>query len=557
MLGERAAVDAWRPCPSLAPSTMSEDDGSRSRGASKREATRLFGTPAAPPPERKGATIRIDPDAPPAARAAAVPPPPSSPPSQPGASSPQRTVRIDPTAPAASPASPHARPSLAAPQRTSRTSRSRTTILELSEVAQRMSVLRGSSAGEPSFTQQLALSFAVSATLVLLGTMVLAGGAWRIVLGMLAGITGSTALVWYALRSLPKIAKRLGTRELPGTPTMWLGALVGFALTATAGLTWGVSEATKPLARFGGADFKLPASAEAAEPAAAEPPSELGGRADAKMKRGQHVNLGDGVLYAPPHFASADGQFDLLIHYHGNTELIERSVDAAKLDAIAYIVNFGEMSGRYSEPLRNPHAFDETLERIEQRVGEKLGLERPRIRRVALSSWSAGFGAVYHVLTSRSRLDRIDALLMMDSLHASYAPGSDTKVTDLSVRPFVRFAERAIAGEKLFVLTHSSVETIEYPSTTKSADALLERVGVAREVVDPETASPPPVDIEVALRAFPSKDREWVKVKSVASRGAFTVVAGKGNDKGDHIAHLAQMSVLTLPKLVERWKTPG
>jgi hypothetical protein len=268
------------------------------------------------------------------------------------------------------------------------------------------------------------------------------------------------------------------------------------------------------------------------------------------------VNLGDGVLYAPPAFTSADGQFDLLIHYHGNTELIERSVDAAKLDAIAYIVNFGEMSGRYSEPLRNPHAFDETLERIEQRVGEKLGLQRPRIRRVALSSWSAGFGAVYHVLTSRSRLDRIDALLMMDSLHASYAPGSQTKVTDLSVQPFVRFAERAIAGEKLFVLTHSSVETLDYPSTTKSADALLERVGVAREAVDPEAASPPPVDLEVALRAFPSKDREWVEVKSLASKGSFTVVAGKGNDKGDHIAHLAQMSVLTLPKLVERWRAP-
>jgi hypothetical protein len=415
-----------------------------------------------------------------------------------------------------------------------------------------MSVLRGAASADGAFTQQLALSFVVSVALVLLGAMVLAGGTWRVVLGLLAGITGTTAIVWAALRALPRIASRLGARELPGTPAAWLGGLVGFAVAAVAGLTWGVSAATAPLARFGGSDWKLPTPEASATAAAAVTPA-APGQADAKMLRGQHVGLGDGVLYAPPHFASPDGRFDLLVHYHGNTELIERSVDASKLNAIAYIVNFGEMSGRYSEPLRNPHAFDESLERIEQRVAEKLGLVRPRIRRVALSSWSAGFGAVYHVLNSRSRLDRVDALLMMDSLHASYAPGSESQITDLSVRPFVRFAERAIAGEKLMVLTHSSVETREYPDTTKSADAVLERVGLARSAADPAAASPPPVDLPVALAAFPSKNRPWVQVKSIATRGDFTVIGASGNDKGDHIAHLAQMSVLTLPKLVERW----
>ncbi len=188
---------------------------------------------------------------------------------------------------------------------------------------------------------------------------------------------------------------------------------------------------------------------------------------------------------------------------------------------------------------------------------EKLGLRSARIRRVALSSWSAGFGAVYHILTSRSRLDRVDALLMMDSLHASFAPGSKTKVTDLSLRPFVEFGRRAIGGEKLMILTHSAIETYDYPDTTRSADGLLERLKLPRRPASPETASPPPVDLEVIVKSFPAGERNWMRVTSATEEGSFVVLGCGGKHKGDHIAHLAQMSVALLPRLVERWKPSG
>jgi hypothetical protein len=275
------------------------------------------------------------------------------------------------------------------------------------------------------------------------------------------------------------------------------------------------------------------------------------------MKRGQHVSMPDGVLYVPPAFHSDDGRFDVVIHYHGNPEIVERSIDAVGLNAIAHIINLGDGSGRYSEPLQNPQAFDNALERIEKRVEEKLGLRSARIRRVALSSWSAGFGAVYHILNSRSRLDRVDALLMQDSLHASFAPGSETKLTDLSLKPFVQFGRRAMAGEKLMVLTHSAIETYGYPDTTRSSEGLLERLGLKRVTASPETASPPPITIDVIVRAFPPDERNWMRVTSVTEQGSLVVMGCKGKGKGDHIAHLAQISQTVLPRLAERWKSTG
>jgi hypothetical protein len=436
------------------------------------------------------------------------------------------------------------------------TRRSRTTIMEVNEIAQRLSILRpaaGSDSQNP--LRQMAISFAMSVTVVTLLAMMFAGGAFRLVLGVLAATGGTTLGVWFALRSLPRLAKRMGARELPGTPLLWVGGFLVLVVSATAGITWGVSEASKPLVKL---VVPKPPPAPSAAPTAEPPPEpEETQRADEKVKPGSRVVMDDGVLYVPPAFRSEDGRFDLVIHYHGNPEMVERSLDRAGVNAIAQIINYGDGSGRYSEPLRNPQAFDTALERIEQRVAEKFGLKSPRIRRVTLSSWSAGFGAVYHILASRSRLDRVDALLMMDSMHASYAPGGETKLTDLSLKPFVHFGRRAMAGEKLMVLTHSAIETQGYPSTTRSADGLLETLGLERRSAAPDAASPAPVELDVMLKAFPSGERNWMRVTSVTEEGSLVVMGCTGKGKGDHIAHLAQSSVTVFARLVDRWKAPA
>ncbi len=47
-----------------------------------------------------------------------------------------------------------------------------------------------------------------------------------------------------------------------------------------------------------------------------------------------------------------------------------------------------------------------------------------------------------------------------------------------------------------------------------------------------------------------------MQVGSEVHRGAFHVLGCSGEGKGDHIAHLAQMSVTVLPHLATRWAEP-
>ncbi len=417
----------------------------------------------------------------------------------------------------------------------------RTTLHEVGQVAQRLSVLAPRAADARRDARWIVLSFVVGLTVALLVTMVFAGGTWRLVLGILGGTCAAALATFGALRGLSRLAARGGAREIPGPALLWVGGVVVAVLGGTGAFTWSLSAATAPVAE------RLVVPTEVVEKTA--PPKTV--RADANIKRGQHAPVRKGVIYVPPGFDSEDGRFDLVIHYHGNTQMIEESVARTKLNAVVLIYNYGEGSGKYSKPLRSPLAFDNLLDRTEKRVGE-LGLTTPRIRRIALSSWSAGYGALYRILESRSRADRIDTVLMQDSMHGSFYGAAEGRVSDLSLAPFVRFARRATKGEKLMAITHSAIETLGYPDTTASANALLEKLELERRVTDPADASPPPVELPVVLQAFPDR-RRWLRVVNAVHEQGLHVYGCDGNAQGDHIAHLAQISETVLPALVKRW----
>ncbi len=432
----------------------------------------------------------------------------------------------------------------------------RTTAFEIGDLAHRLSVLAPGFGEASLVVRQLAVSFAIALGVVLLATMAIAAGTLRLVLGVLAGTVATTLAVLAALRIVSRLGSRRGARVLPGSALIWVGGVVFVVAASAVAFTWGVSEVTRPLAVARVRPVPAPAESASASASAAGP------RADAAMRRGVHANIGRGVLYAPPGFSAPDGLFDVIVHYHGNTELVEQSVAASGVNALVVVINLGDGSDRYSKPLQNQVVFDQLLGSIETTAESGLGLEKPRIRRVALSAWSAGYGALYHILSSRSRLELVDAVLLMDSMHASYAAGSETEVHPISIKPFVAFARRAVAGEKLMVLTHSAIETEGYASTTRTTDAVLASLGVERQppVSAPVAGAPAassfsaPVTLPVAVRAFPTGERRGLVVSSEVHQGNLHVLACRGNGKGDHIAHLAQMSVSVLPPLIARWR---
>jgi hypothetical protein len=424
----------------------------------------------------------------------------------------------------------------------------RTTFYEVGDLARRLSVLPPGLAEASLVMRQLAVSLALALVVVLLGTMAIAAGTMRLVLGVLAGTVATTLTVFGALRLVSRLGSRRGTSQLPGSALIWVGGVVFVAVATTIALTWSVSTVTRPLVA---ARPRVAPSASASAAASAEA---LAGGADAQVQRGTRASVGHGVLYAPPDFSAPDGRFDLVIHYHGSTELVEQSFAAAKVNALVLIVNYGEGADQYSKPLQNQFAFDQLLGSIEATAEARLGLKTPRIRRIALAAWSAGFGAISQILSSRSRFDRVDAILLMDSMHASFSPGSKTEVYPAHIKPFVNFARRAVAGEKLMVITHSTIETEGYASTTQTSNALLAALGIERRAVTTPASSPPPVKLRAAVFAFPDGERRWLSVTSEARQGGLTVLGCTGNGKGDHIAHLAQMSETVLPPLVARWR---
>ncbi len=163
----------------------------------------------------------------------------------------------------------------------------------------------------------------------------------------------------------------------------------------------------------------------------------------------------------------------------------------------------------------------------------------PKPRRIALSGWSAGYGSVFRILDRPANVARIDAVLLADGLHAGFEPGNqyDRHVSFDQMAPFVAYADEAVAGRKLFAVTHSAIPT-PYASTTETADYLL-----AQE----------------SLERSPSKEpapRPRMLPRTRADSGDFHVMGFAGANEAAHCDHLHAFGETLLPYLKTRWSVP-
>lgn len=426
-----------------------------------------------------------------------------------------------------------------------RLSKHRTTMFEVANVAERLSMVTERKI-PGGVGWKVAVSSALGLVLVLLVALVLATGSARLVLAPVLFAVVCALLLFFGLRLLPRLARRVGGAELPGKAFTWVGIAITLIGGAAAAITWGMSEATARIAVVVLPYVRPDIPKEKKE-------AEEGERADSTLQHPPgHIRVGSGVLFIPPKFTSVDGEFDLVLHYHGNTQLVQASVADVGINALVHTTNLGLGSSPYEDYFSVPGAFDNVITKIEERV-RALGLRDARVKRIALMSWSAGYGALYYIL-DQNRFDpeRIDAVLMMDSLHAGYLGAH--QVDPLKIAPFVAYAKEAAAGKKLFVITHSDIRPNGYASTTETTDAILAALGIERQKVDPADASPPNPTLDVALRAMPASANAWLEVNTMAHQGNFHAYGCSGQMKEHHMAHLIQMSVTVLPELKKRWQ---
>lgn len=193
---------------------------------------------------------------------------------------------------------------------------------------------------------------------------------------------------------------------------------------------------------------------------------------------GRREALSIGSLFVPEALRDQE-RIPLLIHFHGATWLPEAA--AARQERTAVIaVQLGSGSSVYARPFERDERFGELVAEARQVSGCEL-------EPVVLSAWSAGYGAVRQILRTPGNYETVDAVLLLDALHAGYvsgAPGpaeSELEAEDLAV--FVQFARDAVAEKKQLIITHTEVFPGTFASTTETSDYLLRQLELGRTPV--------------------------------------------------------------------------
>lgn len=226
-------------------------------------------------------------------------------------------------------------------------------------------------------------------------------------------------------------------------------------------------------------------------------------RVERKSPHGRRVGRALLVGHPGPHSP-------VILHFHGDSWLPEQAVASVYPDATVIGIQAGSGSDVYRAAVDTPDAFQALL----AEAGAVAG-KRP----VILTSFSAGYGAVRAIL--RHSYDRVNAVLLMDSMHSGFASPGEPDPADLDV--FLQFAKDAVAGRKRMIVTHSEVFPGTFASTTQTADWLLAGLHVRRVPV---------------LRWGPVGMQQL----SEARRGRFLLMGFAGNSAPDHVDHLHGMA---------------
>ncbi|MEZ4297443.1 MAG: hypothetical protein R3B70_20945 [Polyangiaceae bacterium] len=131
--------------------------------------------------------------------------------------------------------------------------------------------------------------------------------------------------------------------------------------------------------------------------------------------------------------------------------------------------------GRLADQCRNP-----ATGRICPDLFRRYGAPRAPYETTTLATFSAGYKLAERVLAVPSDASALDAYVAIDSIHADFE--DDRTPSDAQIAPYVAFAKRARAGEKLFWIGHSDVVTPQtgpsaYASTTQVANEILRLSG--------------------------------------------------------------------------------
>jgi hypothetical protein len=219
---------------------------------------------------------------------------------------------------------------------------------------------------------------------------------------------------------------------------------------------------------------------------------------------------------------------ELLIHFHGAPYVAEFAASQYGGNIIAATLSVGSGSKVYNDAFEDTTKFKLLLDSIVAESKKQLKHD-VKLRRVILSGFSAGYGAIRRIISSEWNFKRVDAILLLDGFHTSYIPerkvlAEGGRVDSTGLLSYIRFAQAAALKQspKKFLITHSEIFPGTFVSTTESSDYLLHTLSMRRTPV---------------LKWGPLGMQQL----SVSRRNHFAVYGYAGNTAKDHVDHLQSL----------------
>ena len=109
---------------------------------------------------------------------------------------------------------------------------------------------------------------------------------------------------------------------------------------------------------------------------------------------------------------------DVIVHFHGDPQTYWNNAQWANLNAIIVTVNYSGLSSAYTTPFSNtshPTAFQSVLDQTLTTIRAQSDIpDNLQWDKIAVSSFSAGYGAVREILKSSIYRSEINSLLTAD-----------------------------------------------------------------------------------------------------------------------------------------------
>jgi hypothetical protein len=156
--------------------------------------------------------------------------------------------------------------------------------------------------------------------------------------------------------------------------------------------------------------------------------------------------------------------YDVLLHLHGGDPARRIVAPLMRADLVMVAVDAGVGSTPYAEALAGPEPLQQIIAAV------SAALAPSRMRHLVVSSWSAGYGGVREILSHHPSVP--NAVVLLDSVHASYEPDGTTLVS-AGLEPFLSYATRASQREAIMLLTHSEIRPPGYAATSEVASWLI------------------------------------------------------------------------------------